>query len=255
MLIETSKGQKTAFDGNICTSDKLSLPQKALCKGAIAKINDGLLSNMIGIHNRIKNLSDVNQILPILDSDLTLLNIGLLKDGDTLNKNYSGGWDGESAQNGDDAFLLSTTLNNNLNGIICPDGKQCLYSISVNKLGNLDASPLSNSGFNTDTSDDEISNGEQNDLWVNDDYIVIKEAAQISIIDRNNNNAVTTILNNQEIDTINLSSDNQLYITSTTSSGQHKNYIYNIKTKKGLESPISLDELHAFKALVPVAED
>ncbi|TVO39364.1 hypothetical protein [Vibrio algivorus] len=263
VLIETNKGAPASFSNEICNSDKLTVAQQITCKTVvIPAINSGVVSGLLGIDNKIKNLSNVNQILTVHNSELTLLNTGLLNSDAELDESLAGGWDGEIAlnpRNQDDAQTLA--LSRSFNGKDCDDGnKQCLYSISetesetgplTNKVKTLTSDFVinANTGFETGSEAGQIEGGQQNYLWVNDHYIVIKESTQISIIKREDN-SISTILAGTEIDTINLTDDSQLYITATDSSGQTAAYIYDIASGAGLDTPITNEKLHAFKALI-----
>ena len=261
VLIESTKGKTAHFSGEIC--DDLKLSYRTVCNNVvIPAINDGVVSGVIGVSNKIENTQgDVTQILPIPDSELTLLNNGLLNDDTTLDADLSGGWDGESAQGIKQAYVLSSTFTGQSN---CQDvNKQCLYSVVKSEESSGGIRPTitttiasdfvidNNTGFETESEAGQIEGGQQDYLWVNDSYIVIKESSQISIIDRNDGNKLLDpILAGTEIDTINLTDDNKLYITVTDSSGLPAAYLYDIAAKTGLDTPISTEKLHALKALI-----
>lgn len=220
------------------------------------------LINAIGPVDKVtgEGATQVSQILPIPDSKMTLLNTGYLDQKENFIAEHSGGWNGESALTSSQAFLLSNSFDDKN----CQDAnKQCLYSLQkmetttdgiIDKTGmTLEITPLLelSTGFEADSIPNQIEGGQQNYLWVNDSYIVIKEATQISIIDRaDNNKLLDPVLAGTEIDTINLTDDNKLYITATDSSNTPAAYIYDIATKTGLDAPISNEKLHALKALI-----
>ncbi|WP_105902023.1 hypothetical protein [Vibrio gangliei] len=264
VLIETNKGAPASFSNEICNNDKLTNAQKVTCKTVvIPAINSGVVSGLIGIDNKIKNLSDVTQILTMHNSELTLLNTGLLNKDAELDESLAGGWDGEIALNPHNQNdILTFTLSHSFNDNICGDvNKQCIYSVQEvtsgsvgNKITSIESNFVldANTGFETDSEAGQIEGGQQNYLWVNDDYIVIKEALQISIIDRKaGNKLLSPVLANTEIDTINLTNDNKLYITATAtdSSGQPAAYIYDITSDVMSDDIANGEKLHAFKAL------
>ncbi|MCF7354969.1 hypothetical protein [Vibrio sp. CK2-1] len=241
VLIESTKGKTAHFSGDIC--DDLKPSYRTVCNTVvIPTINDGVVSGIIGLSNRIEDIQgDVTQILPIPDSDLTLLNNGLLNDDASLDESFINGWDGESAQDITQSYVLSSSFTGQT---ACQDSnKQCLYSAIKTEIGSIGNKTDTiesnfvidaNTGFETDSQAGKIEGGQQNYLWVNDSYIVIKEATQIFIIDRaDNNKLLDPVLAGTEIDTINLTDDNKLYITDTMS-----NDISNG------------EKLHALKALI-----
>ncbi|MBD1573510.1 hypothetical protein HC725_09500 [Vibrio sp. S17_S38] len=258
VLIETNKGATASFSQEICESEKLTNKQKITCKTVIIPaINSGIVSGLIGLDNKIKNLNGVSQILTVHNSDLTLLNTGLLKDNAELDESFSGGWIGETTLNSfNNKDLPTFILSNFFDKKACNDGnKQCLYSIqetgSINKTLTSDFVINSDTGFETDSKAGQIEGGQQNYLWVNDDYIVIKEARQISIIDRKDSNKLLApILVGTEIDTINLTKDSKLYITATNSPNLPVAYIYDIATKKMGNDISNGEKFHALKALI-----
>lgn len=245
ILIESTTNKNVSFDADsICSG--LSFALKPVCKKIVNTINGGL--SKITLDTKIKNLGGVSQMLPTPNSKFTLLDSGLLNNNGTLNQSNSGAWSGESAVHNNLSLLLSTSINNQT---CTASPLQCIYSISINRSEQLETTEINSNGFNTGSYEGQIEGGQQNYLWVNDSYIVIKEATQISIIDKTHSNTLLApILVGIEIDTINLTANNKLYITTTDSSGLSAAYLYNIETKTGLDTPISNENLSALKALI-----
>lgn len=255
--------------GDILTNTTTALPDlSGACKAIIVgEDNVELCKNVtaylasLTFKAKIKNLADVTQALPIPDSEMALLNTGLLQEDGTIYDYFSGGWDGESAQDSKQAYVLSSTFSGQSN---CQDmNKQCLYSVVKLEESSGGLRPTitttiasdfvinNNTGFETESEAGQIEGGQQNYLWVNDSYIVIKEATQISIIDRaDNNKLLDPVLPGIEIDTINLTDDNKLYIIATDSSNTPAAYIYDIATDTMSNDISNGEKLHALKALI-----
>lgn len=246
ILIESTTSKNVAFDADSLCSG-LSIALKPVCKKIVNAINDGL--SKITLDTKIKDLGGVSQMLPIPNLEFTLLDTGLLSNDGNLDQTYSSGWSGESTAHNGSSLLLSTSINNQTCGASSP--LQCIYSISINSSDQLETTEISSNGFNTGNYEGQIEGGQQNYLWVNDSYIVIKEATQISIIDRaDNNKLLDPVLAGTEIDTINLTDDNNLYITATDSSNTPAAYIYNITTDTMSNDISNGEKLHALKALI-----
>lgn len=244
ILIESTTSKNVSFDtDSLCSG--LSIALRPVCKKVVNTINGSL--SKITLDTKIQNLGGVTQMLPTPNSEFTLLNSGLLSNDGHLDQTYSGGWSGESTVHRGSSLLLSTSINNQT---CAASPLQCLYSISINSSDQLEATEINSNGFNTGNYDGQIEGGQQNYLWVNDSYIVIKEATQISIIDRTDNNKLLDpVLADTEIDTINLTDDNKLYITATDSSNTPAAYIYDIASGESLDVPTN-EKLNAFKALI-----
>ena len=246
VLIESTTNKNVSLDeDSLCSS--FSIPKKTICKTVVKKIN--VVLSKITLDTKVKDLGGVTQMLPTPNSKFTLLDTGLLSNDGNLDQTYSGGWSGESTVHNDSSLLLSTSINNQNCGASSP--LQCIYSISINGSDQLETAAISSNGFNTSNYEGQIEGGQQNYLWVNDSYIVIKEATQISIIDRaDNNKLLAPILTGTEIDTINLTDDNKLYITATNSSNTPAAYIYDIATDTMSNDISNGEKLHALKALI-----
>ncbi|MFV0575412.1 MAG: hypothetical protein ACK5NC_08395 [Vibrio sp.] len=257
VLIDSTEAASGSLDDSIC--DSLDLAKKTICKNAVVPaINK--LPGLIGFNHKTKNLTGVTQALPIPESDFTLLNTGLLDyskpDTNQPETSIVWDWDGETALTSLHAFVLSSEFD----GQTCQYGMECLFTakkvekssggIRPTTEASLDITPTIelSEGFEIDSEPSQIKGGQQDYLWANDDYIVIKEASQISII-KQADKSVKPILVGTQIDTVNLTSDNLLYITATDSAGA-KAMIYNLAT--GEQTPIfATEKLAALKGLIP----
>ncbi|MGO2341314.1 hypothetical protein [Vibrio litoralis] len=246
VLIDNGTVERIKTITDISGDTLLTFSEKDNKPVLISTVEGGENSN-ISVKTEINETSEIANItqLPIsIQSSNILLGQGVgtidvLARNPKVSPNEFDNWDGETSIFGSEVYQLRSQD--------CTNTNQCLVALSkdgtTTTVNQLNFESLSTPGL--------IEGGQQNYLWVNDNYIVIKEKNQISIIDKNNSNALLSpILVGHNIDTISLTNDDLLYITASETSEVPEAYIYDIKADTGLDIPFTTEKLHALKALI-----